>query len=597
MESIQNTKKDGYKSPNHKLIKFFKNSRDKWKARATDRRKNIRDLQIKIRDLNASREKWKKIAKDRDKEIDKLKGENNSLSKDLKQFKENVKETENSSVISVPQIDPEEEKNKNVNLPAPYNHKCPTTIIKLAPENSSVIPTPQVDLEEEKNKNVNLPAPYNYKYPTTIIKLALDLFSEGLLGFRAIARVFKILANFIGNFSPHFTTIRQWVLKMGLFQVSRDIEKRDDWIWLLDFSAGVGAQKCLVILGVRFNNLLEEVNTGKRVDLTLSHKDVCILGIYPTKQADGEFVCEKLEEVTEKTQAPLAVVTDEGSDIKKGASMYVSKFKKTILIFDIAHKIALIIKGYLEDNERWNLFVGKVAKTKQLIQQTQDFAALSPPNQRSKSRFMNADIPLNWVRKIEEVEHLWNVNEKAKERFQQYFGWIKDFKCDYDKWNQIIEVAEQAKYTMRSQGLSEQSYTNLENIFMAKALSIGEVTEITGKILDAIKEEVDKLPERRIYICSTEVLESVFGKYKEINNAAAQGITAAVLSIATFLSGRSESEVKTGMEESQIHKVAEWIQSNANDSLARIRRAILEAIKGNTKGMTFSDGKKVIPMS
>ena len=33
MESMQNTKKDGYKSSSHKLITFFKNSRDKWKER------------------------------------------------------------------------------------------------------------------------------------------------------------------------------------------------------------------------------------------------------------------------------------------------------------------------------------------------------------------------------------------------------------------------------------------------------------------------------------------------------------------------------------------------------------------------------------
>ena len=555
MESTQNTKKDRYKSPNHKLITFFKNSRDKWKERATDRRKNNRYLQTKIRDLNTSREKWKKISKSKDREIEKLREEINSLRKEPKHSKENVKQTENSNVIHIPQID-----------------------------------------TKDNNKNINFSAPRNYKYPTTIIKLALDLFSDGLLGFRTIARVFKIMGNLIGEFFPHFTTIRQWVLKMGLFQVSRDIEKRNDWIWLIDFSVGVGAQKCLVILGVRFNNLLEEVNTGKRMDFTLSHKDVCVLGIYPTKQANGEFVCKKLEEVTEKTHAPLSIVTDQGSDIKKGAQMYVEKFTKTILNFDIAHKIALIIKDYLEGNERWNLFVGKVAKTKQLVQQTKDLAVLSPPNQRSKSRFMNADIPLNWVRKIERVEQLWNVNEETKERFQKYFGWIKEFKCDCEKWNQIIEVAEKAKYIIRSQGLSYQSYANLENIFMTKALLIGEVTEITGKILDSVKEEVDKLPKGQTYICSTEALESVFGKYKEIRNAESQGITSSVLSIGTFLNERSKREVKEGMETSKINKVVKWIQSNVNDSLARIRRVILEATKKNRNGMVFSSNNIVIPM-
>ena len=110
MESEENTKKNKYKSPSHKLITFFKNSRDKWKERATERRKDSRDLQIKIRDLNASRDKWKKIAKDKCKEADKLQEEINSLSEDIKQFRENIKQAENAGVIHVPQADLEGKK-------------------------------------------------------------------------------------------------------------------------------------------------------------------------------------------------------------------------------------------------------------------------------------------------------------------------------------------------------------------------------------------------------------------------------------------------------------------------------------------------------
>ena len=52
-----------YKSPPHKLIKFFKESRDKWEETAKKRREENRDLHARIRDLEASRESWKKKAK------------------------------------------------------------------------------------------------------------------------------------------------------------------------------------------------------------------------------------------------------------------------------------------------------------------------------------------------------------------------------------------------------------------------------------------------------------------------------------------------------------------------------------------------------
>jgi chromosome segregation ATPase len=52
-----------YKSPPHKLIKFFKESRDSWEETAKKRREEIRDLQARVRDLEASRESWKEKAK------------------------------------------------------------------------------------------------------------------------------------------------------------------------------------------------------------------------------------------------------------------------------------------------------------------------------------------------------------------------------------------------------------------------------------------------------------------------------------------------------------------------------------------------------
>lgn len=52
-----------YKSPKHKLVKFFKKSRDSWEERAKKRREEIRDLQARVRDLEASRDAWREKAK------------------------------------------------------------------------------------------------------------------------------------------------------------------------------------------------------------------------------------------------------------------------------------------------------------------------------------------------------------------------------------------------------------------------------------------------------------------------------------------------------------------------------------------------------
>lgn len=52
----------GYKSSIQRLANLFKQSRDLWKQRATEKQKKLRAQEIRIRDLEKSREQWKSRA-------------------------------------------------------------------------------------------------------------------------------------------------------------------------------------------------------------------------------------------------------------------------------------------------------------------------------------------------------------------------------------------------------------------------------------------------------------------------------------------------------------------------------------------------------
>jgi chromosome segregation ATPase len=51
--------KDEFKSPVRALVRFFRKSQQKWKKKALTRRAKIKDLQHKVRDIDASRTGWK----------------------------------------------------------------------------------------------------------------------------------------------------------------------------------------------------------------------------------------------------------------------------------------------------------------------------------------------------------------------------------------------------------------------------------------------------------------------------------------------------------------------------------------------------------
>ncbi len=53
-----------YKSSPSRLVRLFRQGREKWKKKALDRQKKLQAADIKVRDLEKSRDKWKQEAKE-----------------------------------------------------------------------------------------------------------------------------------------------------------------------------------------------------------------------------------------------------------------------------------------------------------------------------------------------------------------------------------------------------------------------------------------------------------------------------------------------------------------------------------------------------
>ena len=51
--------------------------------------------------------------------------------------------------------------------------------------------------------------------------------------------------------APVANTGQMWLLRLGLFELSRPKEAAEDWVWIVDHTVQIGVQKCLLIAGVR----------------------------------------------------------------------------------------------------------------------------------------------------------------------------------------------------------------------------------------------------------------------------------------------------------------------------------------------------------
>jgi len=52
-----------YRSPRSKLVPFFRNSRDKWKAKCKEAKRENKSLKVRLAKMKESRDRWKAKAR------------------------------------------------------------------------------------------------------------------------------------------------------------------------------------------------------------------------------------------------------------------------------------------------------------------------------------------------------------------------------------------------------------------------------------------------------------------------------------------------------------------------------------------------------
>jgi hypothetical protein len=110
-------------------------------------------------------------------------------------------------------------------------------------------------------------------------------------------------------------------------------------------------------------------------------------------------IAEKLNKLTKCVGNPIQIVSDRGSDIKKGIDLYIEENPGIIATYDVTHKMANLLKKELLTDEIFQDFLRQCSLTRRKVQQTKLYF-LIPPKQRSKARYHNVDILIEWAMKV-----------------------------------------------------------------------------------------------------------------------------------------------------------------------------------------------------
>ena len=411
-----------------------------------------------------------------------------------------------------------------------------------------------------------------HHYSLKTIQLSIQQRIISGISLRGIEKNWKIGGD---QENPSYSSIRKWLGRVALYELTREKEFREDWLLITDLTMELGKEKCLVILGVSQKYYQQEVVKNQR---GLKQEEVEVLGIEIMASTRGELIAEKLTKVTEKVGKPKQIVSDHGSDLYKGIKLYQQKNPEVIHTYDVTHQMALLLKKALEKDENYQEFTKLVAKCRPEIQQT-ELSYLRPPSQRKKSRDFNLDKLIDWgenvilyeekqdfslvdrsylidektlqelslTLKSEEVanlrellgqkyrdeeeiqldllknlspmsdaesrEMIIKIASKGRRRFLEKLGWLKEYKQSLSKWSQMLKMTRTVETQLKQFGLNQESISNFEQVFPVNSIS-PELVDLHQKIKSYLTQETALINDDGSFLATSDIIESIFGKYK-----------------------------------------------------------------------------------
>jgi hypothetical protein len=240
---------------------------------------------------------------------------------------------------------------------------------------------------------------------------------------------------------PSVSTIRAWLLRVGYYALTRPLDRDTPWLWLVDHTIQIGTQKILVILGCP----LKQVPFGQRA---LSLADLHLVALVPMERSNAALVEAELEQAVQRTGRPRLIVSDQGSDLRKGIADFQSWYPRTAAVPDVAHYGATLLEQAWDDQPRWHQFIQHLQSTSSQLRPTKA-AYLLAPRMRPKARFMNVRVQLRFARR---VLKLLARPEPLAQAVESY-GWLTDYRDDLAVWEREHGLVQTTLELVRVQGL------------------------------------------------------------------------------------------------------------------------------------------------
>jgi hypothetical protein len=416
----------------------------------------------------------------------------------------------------------------------------------------------------------DLSVPPGHRHSLLVVRLCLQWYLDAHVSLRGASEILLSLVSLLGDSLPlslpYHQTVRSWLLRCGLFLLRRRVPQRDDWVWVLDHTIRIGQKKCLLILGASLDHLRTRPGA-------LEHHQVVVLDLCVTAHSSGVDIDKRLGDLARSVGMPKQIVSDHGSDLSKGVRLFQSVNREIADTYDVTHKLASLVKGELEADPRWPVFLRYCTSSLFQLQQSRG-AFLTPPGPRSMERYMNVDRHTEWACRMlvlldmpdkALVAELLGLDEAEAISFiEEKLGWLRDFRHEVTRYGNLIEAVKQTEEEVKNHGMCRETAARLWQQLPAQLRRDSSLKGFFRGLKGYLKEEGGKVPAGQSWLGTSDVIESLFGKYKSFLEKSPDGeVGASVLALPLLTVDLTAELVNEALLSVSVQDVRSW----ANDYL------------------------------
>jgi hypothetical protein len=383
-------------------------------------------------------------------------------------------------------------------------------------------------------------------YPLELVWLGVYMHITLGVSLRSSAAILRKIGELyclkIGKISG--TTIRNWSMRFGLYCYTRLPIKKDCFL-ILDESVEIGQEHLLVILAVP----ISERNRTSPLKLT----DVSVLKIGIQKSWNGSEISEAIEQAKQEHGLNIKYgVSDGDSTLKDGLNR-----QNIPWVSDCTHVIANGIKKLYYKDEDFNGLIKmmNVTRSKWVLSQNSIYL---PPGLRAKARFHQILTVYQWAEKILLI---W---DKLPEVAKQELQYVKDNVEIIATMKQLHELIKGFSDQFKVNGIKIKSRKRWDRYVIKwrrkKLKKQGKILPKVSQFLTILDNYLDnqskKLPQEKQVICCSDVIESLFGKYK--NKGGAKLMTDDILTIAAYPKDITQALIKEAFHAIKMKDEIQW---------------------------------------